>query len=88
VHSDDKWLNALQNQRSASTLNWQTALLLSIFLGWLGADRFYSGRIGLGLLKLVTFGGYFVWWVVDIALLLQGRMKDDLGREIRRQVRA
>ena len=86
--SDDKWLSALQNQRSASTLNWQTALLLSIFLGWLGVDRFYSGRISLGILKLLTLGGYFVWWIVDIVLLLQGRMKDDLGREIRRQVRA
>lgn len=88
MSSDDKWLSGLQNQRSASTLNWQAALLLSIFLGWLGADRFYSGRIGLGLLKFLTLGGYFVWWVVDIVLLLQGRMKDDLGREIRRQVRA
>jgi TM2 domain-containing membrane protein YozV len=87
VQSDDKWISALQNQRAASTLNWQTALLLSIFLGWLGADRFYSGRIGLGILKLLTLGGYFVWWIIDIVLLLQGRMKDDLGRKILRQVR-
>jgi len=88
VHADDKWLDALQTHRGASTLNWHTALLLSVFLGWLGADRFYSGRIGLGVLKLLTLGGYFVWWVVDIVLLLQGRMKDDLGREIRRQLSA
>ena len=88
MSSGDEWLNSLQSQRSASTLNWQTALLLSVLLGWVGADRFYAGRIGLGLLKLVTLGGYFVWWIIDIVLLLQGRMKDDLGRDIRRPIRA
>ena len=82
--SGNEWVDSLKGQRSASTLNWQTALILSIFLGWAGADRFYAGRIGLGLLKLLTLGGYFVWWIIDIALLLRGRMKDDLGRDIRR----
>jgi TM2 domain-containing membrane protein YozV len=87
VNSGDQWLNSLQTHRGASTLSWETAFLLSVLLGWLGADRFYAGRIGLGLLKLVTFGGYFVWWIVDAVLLWQGRMQDDLGREIRRPSR-
>lgn len=43
-----------------------TALNLSIFLGWLGADRFYIGDTGLGLLKLCTLGGVGVWWIIDI----------------------
>ncbi len=81
------WLDSLRRQRTASDKDWNRAFILSVLFGFLGADRFYLGRIGLGILKLLTFGGYFVWWVVDIILLLQGRMKDDLGREVRRRVR-
>ncbi len=78
------WIDSLRAQRALSTKNWGTALLLSILLGIFGADRFYVGRTGLGVLKLLTFGGYFVWWVVDVILLVQGRMKDDLGRLVRK----
>ena len=78
------WIDSLREQRGLSTKNWGTALLLSILLGIFGVDRFYVGRTGLGALKLLTFGGYFIWWVIDVILLLQGRMKDDLGRAIRK----
>jgi hypothetical protein len=78
------WIDSLREQRALSTKNWSTALFLSILLGIFGIDRFYVGRTGLGVLKLLTFGGYFFWWVIDVILLLQGRMKDDLGRVVRR----
>lgn len=48
--------------------NHTTALVLSIFLGWLGVDRFYVGHTGLGLLKLFTLGFYGIWWIIDIIL--------------------
>jgi TM2 domain-containing membrane protein YozV len=41
------------------------ALVLSICLGVLGIDRFYLGNIGLGIGKLVTFGGLYIWAVID-----------------------
>ena len=49
-----------------------TAIILSIFLGWLGVDRFYLGYTGLGILKLLTCGGWGVWWVIDIILIACG----------------
>ena len=48
--------------------NHTTAIILSIFFGILGVDRFYVGHTGLGLLKLFTFGGCYMWWFIDIIL--------------------
>lgn len=39
--------------------------ILSWTLGYLGADRIYKNQIGLGVLKLITVGGFGVWWLVD-----------------------
>ncbi len=39
--------------------------IISWGLGFLGADRIYKGQVGLGILKLITFGGLGVWWLID-----------------------
>lgn len=50
-------------------VNWIVTLLFSIFLGNLGIDRFIMGHIWLGLLKLITCGGFGIWWLVDVILI-------------------
>ncbi len=49
------------NSRKANT-----RMLISLYLGWAGADRFYEGQVALGVLKAVTGGGFLVWWLVDL----------------------
>lgn len=55
------------------------ALLLSIFLGELGIDRFYLGYVGTGILKLITAGGFGVWWLIDIILIAAGVLRPANG---------
>jgi len=64
--------------------NWLIVLLLSIFLGYWGIDRFYAGKIGTGILKLVTLGGCGVWWIVDIILIITEQFTDSNGNAIKR----
>lgn len=52
-----------------------TALILSIFLGHLGVDRFILGDVGIGVGKLLTLGGCYIWWIVDL-FLVQNRAKE------------
>jgi len=50
-------------------VNWMLALLMSIFFGSFGIDRFVMGHIGLGILKLITAGGFGIWWLIDVILI-------------------
>lgn len=53
--------------------------LLSLLLGVLGVDRFYLGKVGTGILKLVTIGGLGVWALIDLVLLLLNKTRDKQG---------
>ncbi|MFM2238333.1 MAG: hypothetical protein RL389_680 [Actinomycetota bacterium] len=55
------------------------ALLLSVFLGTLGVDRFYLGQIGLGIGKLLPAGGCGVWALIDISLIAMRKVTDNEG---------
>ena len=70
---------------TAAPKSFSTALKLSAWLGFLGADRFYLGKYGSAILKLGTYGGYGIWWYLDAKHLLQGKTKDKFGRELENQ---
>ena len=47
-----------------------TAFLLCLFLGFLGAHKFYEGKAGMGILYLFTFGLFGIGWFIDCVILL------------------
>ena len=59
-----------------------TALVISIFLGEFGIDRFYLGYTGLGIIKLITLGGFGIWWLIDIIKIATGKMVDAKGNAL------
>ena len=64
--------------------DWLVALLLSILVGSLGVDRFYLGYVGLGVLKLLTLGGFGIWTLVDIILIATNKLPDAQGNPLRK----
>lgn len=57
-------------------------LLLCFFLGALGVHRFYVGKIGTGILMLLTGGGLGIWWLIDFIKVASGTFTDLDGRRI------
>jgi len=60
------------------------ALLLCWPLGLFGAHRFQVGKVGTGLLQLVTLGGFQFWRLLDFVLILSGAFADSNGRPVKR----
>lgn len=59
--------------------NQVVALILSIFLGGLGIDRFYLGYTGIGILKLLTGGVFGILYLIDIVRIATGDLKPKGG---------
>jgi hypothetical protein len=54
---------------NASSKNVSTATLLCAYLGLFGAHRFYVGKIGTGVIQLLTGGGLGIWLAIDLMML-------------------
>lgn len=59
------------------------AVALGFITGIFGGHRYYVGKVGTGLLMTFTFGGFGIWWLVDMIMLLSGEFRDANGRLVR-----
>ena len=77
------WFPAKELPGLFSDKQWLIALLLSVLVGSFGVDRMYLGQIGLGIIKLVTCGGFGIWWIIDIILIATDKLPDATGLPLR-----
>ena len=61
--------------------SWIATLLLAIFLP---VHRFYVGKIGTGILFWLTAGGFGIWYIIDIVMILLDVFTDKNGRKLRK----
>ncbi|MCL1697979.1 MULTISPECIES: TM2 domain-containing protein [unclassified Lysinibacillus] len=70
-------------QQRTSEKSYIAMILLCFFLGSLGIHRFYAGKIGTGILMIITLGGLGIWTLIDFIMIIIGKFKDKEGMEIK-----
>lgn len=81
VHDRIYWGVHLMSEKSAK--GFATTLVLCVLLGQLGVHRFYVGKIGTGILMLLTLGGLGIWQIIDLIVIATQNFKDGQGLPIK-----
>ncbi len=66
----------------AQQKSWLATALLCLFLGPLGIHRFYTGRIVSGIFQLLTGGGFGIWVLIDLIMIITGDFTDQYNRPL------
>lgn len=66
-----------------SVKNYAVMLVLVLVLGVVGGHRFYAGKVGTGIIFLLTAGFFLIGWIIDIFTVSFGNFTDKTGRFVR-----
>ncbi len=75
------YIYIMENQNSEKSF--VAVLILCLLLGGLGVHRFYVGKVGTGILMLLTLGGLGIWALIDLIVIAVGSFKDSNGLPIK-----
>ena len=68
---------------SKSTHSKGLLAVICFFLGCLGIHRFMVGKVGTGVLMIITVGGLGIWQIIDFIVILTGGFTDNMGNKIK-----
>lgn len=69
----------MSTESTRSEKSFVATLVLCLLLGGLGVHRFYVGKIGTGIVMLLTLGGLGIWTLIDIIVIAVQKFKDSKG---------
>ncbi len=78
-----QWFPAKEVPGLYSDKDMVTTAIISWLVGIFGVDRFYLGYTGLGIAKLLTCGGFTIWAIIDLILIILRKVPDAQGRPLR-----
>ncbi len=73
----------MQDTANRSDKSGLACLLFLLLLAPFGIHRFYVGKIGTGILYLLTAAGLGIWWLVDVVLVVSGGFTDANGAKVK-----
>jgi len=80
IRSDgENYRTSISKQNVTSDKTILSAFLLCLIFGIFGFHRFYVGKIGTGLIQLFTLGGFFIWALIDLIMIVWGAFTDADG---------
>ena len=74
----------LDSSSKTNSTDWLALFLLTFFVGIFGVHRFYVGKIGTGVLHLLTLGLFGIWTLIDLIIIILGNFRDKDGNLITR----